>query len=80
MILEKAWAKIHGDYLAIMGGLSHETFRDLTGAPAFMYQTSDSTSADIWSILMEGHMAVCGVSIENEEEGIEFEEIGLING
>jgi len=34
-ILEKAWAKLHGDYVRIIGGLSHDTFRDLTGAPAF---------------------------------------------
>jgi len=39
IILEKAWAKLHGDYVRIIGGLSHETFRDVTGAPSYMYQT-----------------------------------------
>jgi len=37
IILEKAWAKLHGDYVRIIGGLSHETFRDITGAPSYMY-------------------------------------------
>ena len=37
IILEKAFAKLHGDYVRIIGGLSHETFRDITGAPGYMY-------------------------------------------
>ena len=35
MLLEKAWAKIHGSYFRIIGGNSHLTFRDLTSAPSF---------------------------------------------
>ena len=41
IILEKAWAKLHGDYIRIINGLSHETFRDVTGAPAYMFYTAD---------------------------------------
>ena len=37
LILEKIWAKMHGDYVKIIAGLSHETFRDVTGAPSYMY-------------------------------------------
>ena len=37
LLLEKVWAKVHGDYCRIIGGLPHETFRDMTGAPGFMY-------------------------------------------
>jgi hypothetical protein len=37
MILEKAWAKLHGGYVKIVSGLSHETFRDLTAGPASLY-------------------------------------------
>jgi len=33
MILEKAWAKIHGNYAAIESGLTTECLHDLTGAP-----------------------------------------------
>ena len=32
MIIEKAWAKVHGGYLNIAAGLTREALRDLTGA------------------------------------------------
>jgi len=35
LLLEKAWAKVHGDYLCIEAGLCNESFRDLTGVPAY---------------------------------------------
>ena len=41
LILEKAWAKLHGSYDMIIGGRAHETFRDILGAPAGFYKSSD---------------------------------------
>jgi calpain-15 len=35
LILEKAWAKIHGSYERIEAGLAHNVMRDLTGAPSY---------------------------------------------
>lgn len=35
IILEKAWAKLHGSYERIEAGLAHEVMRDLTGAPSY---------------------------------------------
>ncbi len=40
LILEKAWAKIHGSYAQIDGQLTREALHDLTGAPTrtfFLY-------------------------------------------
>jgi len=37
LILEKAWAKIHGSYERVEGGQAHLTLRDLTGAPSYEY-------------------------------------------
>ena len=52
ILLEKAWAKIHGGYLNIEAGLTREALRDLTGASAktfFLRQNPE----DIWDKLME---------------------------
>ena len=38
VLLEKAWAKLHGSYKKVDGGFSHETLRDLTGAPSYEYK------------------------------------------
>ena len=35
LIIEKVWAKLHGDFVRIIAGLPHDTFRDLTGAPSY---------------------------------------------
>jgi calpain-15 len=40
ILLEKAWAKIHGGYMNIAAGLTREALRDLTGASAITYFTS----------------------------------------
>lgn len=34
ILLEKAWAKVHGGYMNIAAGLTREALRDLTGASA----------------------------------------------
>jgi hypothetical protein len=51
IILEKAWAKIHKDYVKVIAGLSHETFRDLTGAPGYMYHSVDT---EVWENIVKG--------------------------
>jgi len=50
LLLEKAWAKLHGDYCKIIGGLCHEAFRDMTGAPAWLYTTQTATDLLWYSI------------------------------
>ena len=50
LILEKAWAKLHGSYDKIIGGQCHETFRDVTGAPAWEFESSEE---DAWHRIYE---------------------------
>lgn len=51
MLLEKAWAKLHGSYERIEAGLAENVFRDLTGAPTL----SESTQKidELWAKLVE---------------------------
>jgi len=51
ILLEKAWAKIHGSYAAIDGGHAHFTMRDLTGAPSYDMNIHEE---NVFDILLEG--------------------------
>lgn len=57
IILEKAYAKLHGSYLALKGGMAQESFEDLTGCPAFTYYFSKMQdkikSGEFWSNLLQ---------------------------
>jgi len=46
LILEKAWAKLHGTYRRIESGYAYNALRDLTGAPSFSYIVKKTD--DIW--------------------------------
>lgn len=38
LIMEKSWAKLHGNYAKIDGGFAREPLHDLTGAPSKTYK------------------------------------------
>lgn len=42
IIMEKAWAKMHGNYERIEAGLCCNAMRDLTGAPSMSYLTAST--------------------------------------
>ena len=54
-VIEKAWAKVKGNYLISDGGLVANGLRALTGLPVIMYSTADITTqaaADtVWSTI-----------------------------
>lgn len=57
MILEKAWAKLHGSYGAIVGGLPNEVLHAFSGAPTFyssMPKTKDKQEK-LWSRMMAAY-------------------------
>lgn len=49
MVLEKAWAKLHGSYERVEAGFAENVFHDLTGAPAEVIENDDET---LWAKLM----------------------------
>jgi len=81
LLLEKAWAKVHGDYCRIVGGLCHETFRDMTGAPGYMYKSNDEDPIELWTKMEKAdkrnHLLAAGISGKNVKE---LEAEGLIVG
>lgn len=52
MLLEKAWAKVHGGYLNIESGLTREALRDLTGASVTTFFTKNRQK-ELWEKLVD---------------------------
>jgi Calpain family cysteine protease len=53
MLLEKAWAKVHGGYMNIDAGLTREALHDLTGAPTKTYFPKDEKE-EAWAAISYG--------------------------
>jgi hypothetical protein len=57
--LEKAWAKINGNYYNMSGGYSQETLRALLGVPVYSYKLENlylpgpGFGWDIWGTLWD---------------------------
>eukprot|EP01031_Cornospumella_fuschlensis_P034919 gene34919-42286_t len=58
LLLEKAYAKIHGSYFAIRAGWAYEAMMDLTGAPCFSIRLDEPEvqakveSGELWASLV----------------------------
>eukprot|EP00457_Paulinella_chromatophora_P003115 gb/GEZN01003120.1/.p1 GENE.gb/GEZN01003120.1/~~gb/GEZN01003120.1/.p1 ORF type:complete len:656 (-),score=44.11 gb/GEZN01003120.1/:277-2244(-) len=52
LLLEKAWAKLHGSYGAIEGGNPASAFSALTGAPTRMVQVDDLSLSSLWKLML----------------------------
>lgn len=53
MLLEKAYAKLHGSYQAIEGGYVHEALADLTGGLPGKLTLSREATDDVWDKLKQ---------------------------
>jgi hypothetical protein len=81
LILEKAWAKLHGSYERIEAGFAHNVMNDLTGAPSFDFDIEDEGQENIWQRLVSGEkknylMAASAGATEASAEMLE--ELGLV--
>lgn len=79
MLLEKAWAKLHGNYEKVEAGMASESLRSLTGAPVEVY-FKDEPNIDMWTILKDAYKnkypMTAGV---DEEENLSGSKIGRKN-
>ena len=70
LLLEKAYAKVHGCYRNIVGGIPHEAMMDLTGCPTTSYSFDDDAVKDLirsgmlWKLIQtfdkEGYVMAAG--------------------
>lgn len=51
MLLEKAWAKAHGNYGMVSGGDSREALSALTGAPTTLLRHSEVEKENLWTVI-----------------------------
>lgn len=62
ILFEKMWAKLHGCYDRIAGGLEYETIRDLSGAPGFFFRGfEDDSFQRIHEFDQLGYLMSCSV-------------------
>lgn len=65
MILEKAWAKVHGNFGRIEAGLTTECLHDLTGAPTRDFYMGEDDEA-LWQAIINGernqYVMTCGTA------------------
>jgi len=79
LLLEKAWAKIHGSFRRIEGGEAHLTMRDVTGAPGYSY-TIDKTNYLAEKLVDWDQMGyMLAVGLDDTKAGADkLEALGLI--
>lgn len=53
LLLEKAWAKVHGGYLNIESGYLSEALFALTGAPTYSFFTTPKSADSNWKAILE---------------------------
>lgn len=85
ILVEKAWAKIHGSYERIAWGQAHETMRDLCGAPAYGYNIAyeeEKNGMDFAKKLVEwdgkNYMMAAGVPEATGDLVEKHKELGLV--
>lgn len=78
IILEKAWAKLHGSYERIEAGFAHEVMRDLTGAPSFDVDCDEEGLFDkVLAYDKKGYMMAASAG-SAEAAADALEELGLV--
>ena len=81
ILLEKAWAKLNGNYARIIGGDPHEIFEVLTNAYSEKFNFKNEDMEKIWSKYKnaqeKGFLMTAGTSCD---EDLPLEEMGLVPG
>jgi len=80
MLLEKAWAKVNGNYENSITGFVSEAFLALTGAPVVFFK--HAFIKEIWDEIFEANSlkyVICTSSGEADTESTNYSNVGLIS-
>lgn len=81
ILLEKAWAKLHGSYERIIGGIAYETMRDITGAPGFTHEVNEEGLFEkILEADKKDFLITAGIDMSDYENALKLRDLGLIVG
>ena len=78
IILEKAWAKVHGSYERIEAGFADNVMRDLTGAPSYDFATDeDDLDTKLLAFDKAGYIMAASAGASNASAEA-LESLGLV--
>ena len=89
LIIEKCWAKLHGNYAKIDGAFAREPLHDFTGAPSRTYKgfyqksLNSETNKHIWKIIRDGEKndhAMCVGTFDDGDGDGDVWDNGLFGG
>lgn len=83
-LIEKAYAKLHGSYESLKGGITNDAMVDFTGGCTEMYNLKEAdTPKDLFSIMQKAYQrcSMKGCSMEPDPNVLEARtEVGLVRG
>ena len=78
LVLEKAYAKLHGSYQQIEAGSSAEALEDLTGAPSTLFHVKNMDLDELFAKLSEAHAKGWVMCTGTREGDTEAEKLGFV--
>ena len=82
ILLEKAWAKINGNYAKIIGGEPHEVFDVITDAYSEKLNVAAAVSTELWDKMLEGEKNgfIMTAGTSGDTYNLDLEDVGLVPG
>ena len=82
ILLEKAWAKINGNYAKIIGGEPHEVFDVITDAYSEKLNVASAVANELWEKMIEGEKNgfIMTAGTSGDTYNLDIEDVGLVPG
>lgn len=79
LIVEKAWAKIHGSFDRIIAGQAHLTMRDFTGAPGYSFNIEKTPDLPNMIVDWDQKDFIIAIGLDDSKKSTEgLKALGLI--